>query len=182
MFGGEEVLKSAMVLAETERCMKALENLDVIYRMLKNFGLSRYIAIDLGMVHSLNYYTGMIFRGMIRDMGYPVCGGGRYDSLVSEFGKDLPATGFALDMRRILMALERQKGLAPLPVADILFVYDSSVNKECYRKIQSLRSEGLRVEIFLPAENGMTAEAYAREKGIPRLLQFSSGRFQERMV
>ena len=64
MFGGEEVLKSAMVLAETERCMKALENLDVIYRMLKNFGLSRYIAIDLGMVHSLNYYTGMIFRGM----------------------------------------------------------------------------------------------------------------------
>ena len=44
----------------------------------------------------------------------------------------------------------KTKGLAPLPVADILFVYDTSVNKECYRKIQSLRSKGCGWKYFCP--------------------------------
>ncbi|HHY82746.1 MAG TPA: ATP phosphoribosyltransferase regulatory subunit [Clostridiales bacterium] len=182
LFGSEEVLKNAMELAKTERCIKSLENIEQIYSMLKNIGLSKYITIDMGMVQSLNYYTGMIFRGMIKDMGYPVCGGGRYDSLISEFGIEMPATGFALEIRRILLALDRQGRLDVLPETDILFVYDPKTDKEGYELLQDLKSKGLRVEVFLPGENGQTPEEYAGKKGISKILLRSGGQTEELIV
>ena len=180
LFGGEEVLETAKALTNKERCQKALDNIDQVYKLLKSFGLSNYIAIDLGMVHSLNYYTGMIFRGMTRDMGYPICGGGRYDTLVSEFGVDIPATGFALETKRILVALERQKGLETLPVTDVLFVYDPKTEPDGYEMMKNLRAEGYRVEAYLPAEDGKTAGEYAREKGIKKMLILKEGLLEER--
>ncbi|HHU48938.1 MAG: ATP phosphoribosyltransferase regulatory subunit [Caldicoprobacterales bacterium] len=179
LFGGREVIRSAMVLTKTERCIKALQNIDQVYRQLERYGLSKYIAIDLGMVQSLNYYTGMIFRGMVRDMGYPICGGGRYDTLVSEFGADLPATGFALETRQLLIALDRQKGLEPPPVSDVLFVYDSVNDVEGYDMIQRLRKGGQRVEVYLSDENSVSAEELAKSKGIRKIIRLHAGEIQE---
>ncbi|HHT64799.1 MAG: ATP phosphoribosyltransferase regulatory subunit [Caldicoprobacterales bacterium] len=179
LFGDEEVIQSAMALAKSERCTRALQNIDQVFRLLEKYGLSKYIAIDLGMVQSLNYYTGMIFRGMIRDMGYPVCAGGRYDTLVSEFGVDLPATGFALETRQLLVALERQKGLKPTPPTEVLFVYNPMEEEEGYARIQKLRSEGIRVEVFLPDDSNKSDEDYAREKGIRRIIRLRDGQMKE---
>ncbi|HZK34746.1 MAG TPA: ATP phosphoribosyltransferase regulatory subunit, partial [Bacillota bacterium] len=178
LFGGGEILDYAKTLAKAERCKNALENIGLVLRMLKNYGLSEYIAIDLGMVQSPNYYTGIIFRGMIKDMGYPICSGGRYDTLVSEFGVNLPATGFALETKRLLLALERQKGLDPSPATDLLFVFDPMEDNGGYDTIKELRSKGQRVEVFLPEENGRTARDYAIEKGIKRIAQYSGGQLE----
>ena len=164
---------------QSERCTRALQNIDQVFRLLEKYGLSKYIAIDLGMVQSLNYYTGMIFRGMIRDMGYPVCAGGRYDTLVSEFGVDLPATGFALETRQLLVALERQKGLKPTQPTEVLFVYNPMEEEEGYARIQKLRSEGIRVEVFLPDDSNKSDEDYAREKGIRRIIRLRDGQMKE---
>jgi ATP phosphoribosyltransferase regulatory subunit len=171
LFGNGQVLKAAKALTRNERCVRALDNINQVYQILKNYGLSEYIAIDLGMVQSLNYYTGIIFQGMTREMGYPICGGGRYDTLISEFGMDIPATGFALEVNRILIALERQSGLERLPGTDILYVGNSQTSKEDYRKIQELRSEGYRVEVYLPVDNSQTPEEYAKQKGISKIIK-----------
>ena len=144
--------------------------------------MSQYIAIDLGMVHSLNYYTGMIFRGMVKEMGYPICGGGRYDTLVSEYGLDLPATGFALETRQLLIALERQKGLESTPVSDVLFVYNPMEDIDGYEMIQKLRKSGQRVEVYLPDESGMSAEELAEKKGIPKIIQLQAGKVHEKTL
>ncbi len=41
------------------------------------------MSIDLGMLQSLDYYTGVIFKGVTYDVGFfSVCGGGRYDTLI----------------------------------------------------------------------------------------------------
>ncbi len=169
LFGNGEVLELAKALTRNERCVKALDNINQVYQILKNYGLSEYIAIDLGMVQSLNYYTGIIFQGMTREMGYPICGGGRYDTLISEFGMDVPATGFALEVNRILIALERQSELERLPGTDILFVCNRPTNQVDYQRIKELKAEGYRVEVYLPVDNGQTAEEYAKLKGIPKI-------------
>lgn len=182
LFGDKEVIQSAMALTSTERCIKALENIDQVYKQLERYGLSQYIAIDLGMVHSLNYYTGMIFRGMVKEMGYPICGGGRYDTLVSEYGLDLPATGFALETRQLLIALERQKGLESTPVSDVLFVYNPMEDIDGYEIIQKLRKSGQRVEVYLPDESGMSAEELAEKKGIPKIIQLQAGKVHEKTL
>jgi len=179
LFGGREIIRSAMKLTKNERSIEALENIDQIYKLIKGYGLSKYTAFDLGMIQSLNYYTGIIFRGMVKGMGYPICGGGRYDTLVSGFGVDLPATGFALQTRQLLTALERQNKLSTLPVSDLLFVYDPIVDCEGYKVIQKLRSEGLRVEVFLSDESGPSAEILAEKKGISKIIRYKAGKMEE---
>ena len=111
LFGGREALAFAEELAAGELCEKALENLREIYEMLCDMGYENYISIDLGMLHDIEYYSGVIFRGLISEVGFPVLSGGRYDGLAGKFGKDRPAIGFALDLKRVMTALDRQGGL-----------------------------------------------------------------------
>ena len=57
--------------------------------------------IDLGIVHSLDYYTGVVFRGYMAGAASPVLAGGRYDTLISRFNNDIPATGFGVNISEV---------------------------------------------------------------------------------
>ncbi len=63
------------------------------------------IILDLGLVRSLGYYTGAVFQVYDPAHGVPIGSGGRYDELVGEFGRPLPAVGFALNVERLHIAL-----------------------------------------------------------------------------
>jgi len=52
----------------------------------------------LGMVQSIEYYTGVVFRGYVTGAAGHVLTGGRYDALLGLLGRDAPAIGFALDL------------------------------------------------------------------------------------
>jgi ATP phosphoribosyltransferase regulatory subunit len=71
------------------------------------------IIFDLGLVRSIGYYTGAVFQVYDPAYGVPLGSGGRYDELVGEFGRPLPAVGFALNVERLHIALtgeERGRG------------------------------------------------------------------------
>jgi ATP phosphoribosyltransferase regulatory subunit len=71
------------------------------------------IIFDLGLVRSLGYYTGAIFQVYDPAYGVPIGIGGRYDELLGQFGRPLPAVGFALNVERLHIALtgeERGQG------------------------------------------------------------------------
>lgn len=71
------------------------------------------VIFDFGLVHNLGYYTGPIFQVYDPAYGMPLGGGGRYDDLLAEFGRPLPAVGFGLDVERVHIALraeERKRG------------------------------------------------------------------------
>ncbi len=94
LFGGVEVLEQAEQLAGKRSQVDYLRQL---YQGLKERGYESYVRFDLGLVHQIDYYTGVIFRGYAVGAGAPVLSGGRYDNLVERFGREAPAVGFAVD-------------------------------------------------------------------------------------
>ncbi len=97
LFGGEEVLDEADALITCPEARRALEYLRMIHNSLKSSGIEN-IFFDLGQVSSISYYTGIVFRGYADGAGAEIITGGRYDNLISGFGRDLPAIGFAIDI------------------------------------------------------------------------------------
>jgi ATP phosphoribosyltransferase regulatory subunit len=63
------------------------------------------IIFDFGLMRSLGYYTGAVFQVYDPAHGVPIGGGGRYDELLGQFGRPLPAVGFALNVERVHIAL-----------------------------------------------------------------------------
>lgn len=108
-FGDETVILDAMNQKGIgDKAKQALCNLEEIYRILKSENYAQYISIDLGMVPHLDYYTGMIFKGFTYGVGFPICSGGRYDTLMEKFGRDMPATGAAIGVERFMSALREE--------------------------------------------------------------------------
>ena len=63
------------------------------------------MIFDLGLTRQLSYYTGAVFEVYDAALGAPLGGGGSYDDLLGRFGRDLPATGWALNVERLHIAL-----------------------------------------------------------------------------
>lgn len=105
-FGGKDVFDRAAGSVESERSRKGLEHLRRVYETLTGPGsgdtLKDRITVDLGVVQSLDYYTGTVFEAYTRRVGRPIASGGRYDRLADAYGKSIPATGFALDLGLLL--------------------------------------------------------------------------------
>jgi ATP phosphoribosyltransferase regulatory subunit len=78
--------------------------------------VAKRIIFDLGLVRSLGYYTGAIFQVYDPAYGVPIGIGGRYDELLGQFGRPLPAVGFALNVERLHIALtSEERGRGPRP-------------------------------------------------------------------
>lgn len=103
LFGGPEVLEEARALAGA---CPSLDYLELLYKELCQAGYGDYVRFDLGLVHQIDYYTGVVFRGYATGAGAPVLSGGRYDNLVELFGRRAEATGFAVDVDAVGACLD----------------------------------------------------------------------------
>ena len=63
------------------------------------------VIFDFGLVRNLGYYTGAVFQVYDPAHGVPIGSGGRYDDLLADFGRPLPAAGFALNVEALHVAL-----------------------------------------------------------------------------
>lgn len=113
LLGSIDSLKAARESVHNRRSLAAIERLEAIYRVLKLYGVEEYVSFDLGMLSKYHYYTGIIFKAYTYGVGAPIVKGGRYDTLLRQFGKDAPAIGFAMVADDVLEAVQYQK--APLP-------------------------------------------------------------------
>jgi ATP phosphoribosyltransferase regulatory subunit len=112
MRGGPEVLDQATELGG-EAVQRATQRLRATYDALAARGVADRVRLDLGLLRDLGYYTGAILEVYDPALGHILGGGGRYDSLLGRFGRDLPAAGFALYIERLHVAQaeeERQGG------------------------------------------------------------------------
>ncbi|HWQ77181.1 MAG TPA: ATP phosphoribosyltransferase regulatory subunit [Anaerovoracaceae bacterium] len=108
LFGGKEALDKARKLFNgyDEKLLEMLSYLERIFRGLVDLRLDK-VMIDFGLVHQAEYYSSLIFRGYIASAGEPVLSGGRYDELFKDFGEDLPATGFGINVDQLASGLLR---------------------------------------------------------------------------
>jgi len=103
--GRTTVLTRARELTDNPKALEALKRLEDIYQGLKVKGYEQYITFDLGLLSKYNYYTGIIFQAYSYGYGEPIVKGGRYDTLLSHFGRQLPAVGFAVVIDQLMGAL-----------------------------------------------------------------------------
>lgn len=109
LYGDVDVLQKARELSVDCACNEAMSHIEKVANLLIERGYGQYISIDLGLVHQLNYYTGIIFKGITFGVGYPVVNGGRYDHLLKKYGQDDPSVGFAININELLEAIHNQK-------------------------------------------------------------------------
>ncbi|MBQ2532389.1 MAG: ATP phosphoribosyltransferase, partial [Lachnospiraceae bacterium] len=87
---------------------KALDYLCQLDEKLMECKVNSYVSYELGLISNYTYYTGIIFSGYAFGTGEPIAKGGRYDKLLSYFGKDAAAIGFAISVDDLMEALNSQ--------------------------------------------------------------------------
>ena len=107
-------------LVKNARSEAALANLAEVYRLLRAYGLADAVLLDLGEVRGFDYYSGVHFEAYVSGLGAALVGGGRYDQMLGRFGYDCPATGFAFEVGRALLAMESQGAAVDLPGPGLL--------------------------------------------------------------
>jgi ATP phosphoribosyltransferase, regulatory subunit len=139
--GGRDVIKEARGLIRNERSIQALDHLEEIYGVFEKLNLARHLTIDLGEIQGFDYYTGILFRAYVPQLGFEVANGGRYDGLTATFGDDLPAVGFSFSLDRL-----EQISTPRLTVSDN---YAEDVNGNAFDRALQLRCEGKAVKLCL---------------------------------
>lgn len=162
LFGGEEVFQTAA--APNGTAQKILDYLRDIYQDLCLMGLKDNIMIDLGLVHQIDYYTGIVFRGYMQGSGDTVVSGGRYDSLLKSFGKDWQATGFAVNTSAVAKAIEKP----PVEHVPVIIFYKKEYCRKAFAHMEEMIASGTPCEmsVFETLEQTMN---YAKLKGIGRV-------------
>ncbi len=169
LFGSKEIIQRLEGMEIGQRAADALKSLKSVLEILEDRGVSSYVSVDLGMVQSLNYYTGIVFRGYTYGVGFPILSGGRYDNLVSRFGLDCPATGFSMGINLLLMAMERQHLKSQMSAEGVLVCYESGSRRLAMIFCESLRCEGRMAEMDILGEcDAMGVDrrvTYAKRRG-----------------
>lgn len=168
-----EGLKS--LLGEEDECAKEMEKLFVLARA---YGIEDWLVFDASVVRGLAYYTGVVFEGFDRRGELrAICGGGRYDGLISTLGGEYtPMVGFGFG-DAVIVELLKDRGLMPeealktMNVDDVVFSMDESCRETAMRAASVLRKNGRRVDVVL--EDGKKSKwtfKHAERVGAKRLL------------
>ena len=109
-------------------------------------------VVDPVIVRGLDYYTKTAFEFVTNRLGAQgtVCGGGRYDLLVSDLGgPQTPAVGFGLGIERLLLLMEEENIEIPKPKECDLFIAAIGENAryEAMKLANEMRKDGINVII-----------------------------------
>ena len=150
-FADHSMLSELMKDAGNDISKKAIERLSSLFELLKIRGYDKYVSFDLGMLSKYQYYTGIVFKAFALGAGSPIAMGGRYDTLLSYFGKNAPAVGFVILPDDVEKLLERQGSSFPeeSKVEEIFYKEgDHSSYEEAVKKACEIRSKGGRAALI----------------------------------
>jgi histidyl-tRNA synthetase len=164
----------------------AVSELNTLFDLIDSYGMSEWVEFDASVVRGLAYYTGSVFEAHDREGKFrAICGGGRYDNLLSTLGgKDLPATGFGFgDM--VIMELLSEKGLIPELISgvdDIVLPLNQDLREIAVKVAASLRSSDRTVDLVLEDKKIKWAFKHAERTGARRLVLLAPDEWSRKMI
>jgi len=164
----------------------AVSELNSLFDAIDSYGISEWVEFDASIVRGLAYYTGSVFEAHDRDGKFrAICGGGRYDKLISTLGgKDLPATGFGFgDM--VIMELLAEKGLVPGLVSgidDIVIPLNPDLRNVAVKVATSLRDSNRTVDLVLEDKKMKWVFKHAERIGAKRLVLVAPDEWSRKKV
>ena len=184
----DEILKFIAITGSNAEVLSALEGyagrnevfdlglteLKAVTENLGAFGVpEENFAVDLTIARGLDYYTGTVYETTLLD--HPeigsVCSGGRYDNLAGYYiDKALPGVGISIGLTRLFYVLDEQGLLNPEQnnaPADALVIPMTSSPAAAIALAQSLRSEGIRVQVYGEQKKFKQKMTYANKLGVP---------------
>ena len=176
--GQYDVIDSFMERVTDETAKEVLNYLREVLDCLDEYGVLKYITVDPGLIGSIDYYTGIIFKGYTYEVGFPIISGGRYDNVVAKFGKEAEAVGFSLSITLAVTALIRQDAEMPDPAPDAIVGYDRNIEGARASAIalaQTMRADGSKVVFDSTAMTEEELEAYADKEGIDAVFYINEG-------
>ncbi len=153
---------------------KALRELRGIVQVLGEYGVRVRVTFDPGEVGGFAYYSGFFFHVYAPGLRQPLAAGGRYDGLLKDYGRDLPAVGCAIDLAAALpmvasvapprihiVNLRGERGEA-LRIAQELRALGCAVSRDIVRRpwsesLEFARRTGIRIVLILEADGTMRA-------------------------
>ena len=169
-----------------DKSSSAISELNTLFDLIEAYGMSEWVQFDASVVRGLAYYTGSVFEAHDREGKFrAICGGGRYDNLLSTLGgKDLPATGFGFgDM--VIMELLAEKGLIPELISgvdDIVIPLNQDLRDIAVRVAASLRLSDRTVDLVLEDKKIKWAFKHAERTGARRLVLIAPDEWSRKMI
>lgn len=162
------------------------------FKLMKAAGFADWLIFDASVVRGLAYYTGIVFECFDREGKLrAVCGGGRYDNLLTTFGAPVPVpcVGFGFGDCVILELLKDKNLLPALPqtVDDVVIPFDETMREAAFEVVMKLRAKGRTADVILDKKNAAKAFAYADNVGAVRAVlvapdEWSRGEVQIKML
>ncbi len=157
-------------LPKGEMIKKGFDELSGTIDAVQTLGKLSKCKVDLGIVRGIGYYDGTVFEAYDQageDLG-SIFGGGRFDKLCRTYGKrDMPATGVAGGLERLMLSLDR-KNLFPdveqNPQAFVVMV-NMRVRNEAIAVARKLREASIRADYDLKQRTMQKQLEYADALG-----------------
>lgn len=158
-----EIAKNAPKI-ENSLCSECKNHFEEVCSLLKIANLN--FKVNTQLVRGLDYYTKTVFEFQSNDLGAQktICGGGRYDSLVSLLSsseKSLPALGCSIGLERLIMILKLQNENSILKTTNNCCLFIGNFKQTISESINiafNLREKGLNAEVNLLEERSTRAQ------------------------
>lgn len=149
-------------------CDDCKRHFEELQKILTEAGVR--FAVNPNIVRGLDYYTGTVFEFISSAIGAQgtVCGGGRYNNLVSEVGgKPTPAVGFGMGLERLLMILENLNLYLGEPEVPVIYIAPASKEEAAFTFVltNKLRAQGLSADTDLVGRSLKAQMKYADKRG-----------------
>ena len=172
-----EVLQKVNSLDLDDAQQAAVNNLTSLVELVES-ALNYPLILDLSLIQTIDYYTGIVFEVVSDKEGQAqVLGrGGRYDQLLGLYhpqGENIPGIGFALNIEDLYQIIQSTQQLPQNPPTSDWLVVPETANADAaaFAYAQKLRNsaEIVRVEIDLGGRDAEAIRQYARDRSIAQI-------------
>lgn len=164
------------------------ERLTALFSTLDDLDCSAYVQFDPNIVRGLLYYTSTVFEARDRQGQFrAILGGGRYASLVREYGgRDLSGVGFAMGdavIEELLRYHDKFPKVRPKTAEVMIAIVEEGALRDALKLSVKLRHAQLAIELFPDTSIRLDKQLdYANKKGIPYVVIFGPEEIKQEIV